>query len=154
MDVVRCYVEGQCCWAWEVLLLSIPKGFSLMMYDTMGHVTKISSDFLCFFQAEDGIRDIGVTGVQTCALPISTCCSPRRRPATSRARWCSGAMVLGRDGARDGRQADALIAARRRRNSARIRLCPCKIGRASCRERAQISVVAVSLKKKKIPGRR
>src|SRR3712207_8406926 len=25
-----------------------------------------------FFQAEDGIRDIGVTGVQTCALPIST----------------------------------------------------------------------------------
>src|SRR3712207_8622222 len=26
-----------------------------------------------FFQAEGGIRDIGVTGVQTCALPI---CSP------------------------------------------------------------------------------
>src|SRR3712207_4479505 len=30
--------------------------------------------YLCilffFFQAEDGIRDIGVTGVQTCALPI------------------------------------------------------------------------------------
>src|SRR5947209_20581227 len=25
-----------------------------------------------FFQAEDGIRDIGVTGVQTCALPIWT----------------------------------------------------------------------------------
>src|SRR3712207_7805303 len=25
-----------------------------------------------FFQAEDGIRDIGVTGVQTCALPILT----------------------------------------------------------------------------------
>src|SRR5882757_5642928 len=24
-----------------------------------------------FFQAEDGIRAIGVTGVQTCALPIS-----------------------------------------------------------------------------------
>ena len=24
-----------------------------------------------FFQAEDGIRDIGVNGVQTCALPIS-----------------------------------------------------------------------------------
>src|SRR3712207_8405537 len=32
---------------------------------------------LCFFfQAEDGIRDIGVTGVQTCALPIYSrrCC--------------------------------------------------------------------------------
>src|SRR3712207_7112056 len=28
--------------------------------------------FCFFFQAEDGIRDIGVTGVQTCALPIST----------------------------------------------------------------------------------
>src|SRR5690606_39588620 len=29
--------------------------------------------FLClfFFQAEDGIRDFHVTGVQTCALPIS-----------------------------------------------------------------------------------
>src|SRR5699024_12170021 len=32
---------------------------------------------LCFFfQAEDGIRGRNVTGVQTCALPIS---SPRRR---------------------------------------------------------------------------
>src|SRR3712207_1476139 len=29
------------------------------------------SCFFFFFQAEDGIRDIGVTGVQTCALPIS-----------------------------------------------------------------------------------
>src|SRR3712207_1533275 len=27
-------------------------------------------EILFFFQAEDGIRDIGVTGVQTCALPI------------------------------------------------------------------------------------
>src|SRR2546429_2326084 len=25
-----------------------------------------------FFQAEDGIRDVAVTGVQTCALPISS----------------------------------------------------------------------------------
>src|SRR5438445_4009081 len=32
--------------------------------------------FFFFFQAEDGIRDIGVTGVQTCALPI--CGSPAR----------------------------------------------------------------------------
>src|SRR5947209_16358254 len=31
--------------------------------------------FFFFFQAEDGIRDIGVTGVQTCALPI---CTPNR----------------------------------------------------------------------------
>src|SRR3712207_1642134 len=32
-----------------------------------------------FFQAEDGIRDIGVTGVQTCALPISL---PEERSST------------------------------------------------------------------------
>ena len=40
---------------------------------------------LCFFfQAEDGIRDYDVTGVQTCALPISKIgCIPfhkRNRP--------------------------------------------------------------------------
>src|SRR5204862_2852680 len=28
--------------------------------------------FFFFFQAEDGIRDLYVTGVQTCALPICT----------------------------------------------------------------------------------
>src|SRR5690606_39604984 len=28
--------------------------------------------YVFFFQAEDGIRDFHVTGVQTCALPIST----------------------------------------------------------------------------------
>src|SRR5690606_39743746 len=31
----------------------------------------IVSSFFFFFQAEDGIRDFHVTGVQTCALPIS-----------------------------------------------------------------------------------
>src|SRR3712207_6851423 len=40
--------------------------------------------FLFFFQAEDGIRDIGVTGVQTCALPI--CPSGRARGAGLAAR--------------------------------------------------------------------
>src|SRR5438445_2416603 len=34
-----------------------------------------------FFQAEDGIRDIGVTGVQTCALPISNTASCGNRSA-------------------------------------------------------------------------
>src|SRR2546429_6961206 len=29
-----------------------------------------------FFQAEDGIRDVAVTGVQTCALPISSPSAP------------------------------------------------------------------------------
>src|SRR5438445_6521541 len=45
-----------------------------------------------FFQAEDGIRDIGVTGVQTCALPIwstdvpffSSCTSTSRTRRMSR----------------------------------------------------------------------
>src|SRR5438067_9531607 len=31
------------------------------------------ASFFFFFQAEDGIRDRNVTGVQTCALPISAC---------------------------------------------------------------------------------
>src|SRR5256886_13176330 len=33
-----------------------------------------------FFQAEDGIRDLTVTGVQTCALPISRHAARQRRP--------------------------------------------------------------------------
>src|SRR5688572_32192554 len=41
--------------------------------------------FFFFFQAEDGIRDLTVTGVQTCALPISRssafCSSASRRSA-------------------------------------------------------------------------
>src|SRR5437762_8025622 len=32
------------------------------------------SFYFFFFQAEDGIRDTSVTGVQTCALPISFFC--------------------------------------------------------------------------------
>src|SRR5207253_4846653 len=42
--------------------------------------------FLFFFQAEDGIRDGHVTGVQTCALPIlpSFCLPATRRYVTSR----------------------------------------------------------------------
>src|SRR5690625_1394322 len=35
--------------------------------------------FIFFFQAEDGIRDGHVTGVQTCALPILTLIDQRRR---------------------------------------------------------------------------
>src|SRR3712207_7221110 len=43
-----------------------------------------------FFQAEDGIRDIGVTGVQTCALPISAPGTPREvgtPPRRAPRRW-------------------------------------------------------------------
>src|SRR2546430_6258903 len=37
-----------------------------------GHGQEVHSmrSFFFFFQAEDGIRDLTVTGVQTCALPI------------------------------------------------------------------------------------
>src|SRR5438128_11221721 len=43
--------------------------------------------FFFFFQAEDGIRDATVTGVQTCALPISnpTCqaCDSTQNPTVA-----------------------------------------------------------------------
>src|SRR2546430_16379028 len=51
-----------------------------------------------FFQAEDGIRDLTVTGVQTCALPIS----PERCPhqasgsAQSRVPRCGGREKVSR----------------------------------------------------------
>src|SRR5687768_18035136 len=38
--------------------------------------------FFFFFQAEDGIRDVAVTGVQTCALPIFIWGSKKRNGAT------------------------------------------------------------------------
>src|SRR5690349_23280075 len=38
--------------------------------------------FFFFFQAEDGIRDLYVTGVQTCALPISGVVVATTRPET------------------------------------------------------------------------
>src|SRR5256885_11237999 len=43
------------------------------MYGNVGNdeiVKKMSQLVFFFFQAEDGIRDYKVTGVQTCALPI------------------------------------------------------------------------------------
>src|SRR5205823_13607820 len=72
-----------------------------------------------FFQAEDGIRDKLVTGVQTCALPISRCAIRTRS----------------RREAESGSPPRALPS-----NT--------EIGRASCRERVEILVVAGWLKKK------
>src|SRR2546421_3413198 len=43
-------------------------------------VSRVGSVFVFFFQAEDGIRDLIVTGVQTCALPISA--NSDSRPGT------------------------------------------------------------------------
>src|SRR5207244_6890853 len=57
--------------------------------------------FFFFFQAEDGIRDDLVTGVQTCALPISL----RER----RFRRCApGPCLDGRRGARRGQTRRAM----------------------------------------------
>src|SRR5436309_12980234 len=42
----------------------------MSQYSTESYRGRISIIFF-FFQAEDGIRDFHVTGVQTCALPIS-----------------------------------------------------------------------------------
>src|SRR5437762_4966690 len=76
-----------------------------------------------FFQAEDGIRDTSVTGVQTCALPI---CVGRRRQETE----VAPTPVLGvgegagQGGLHDDRHVDALTCMVRD-----------EIGRASCRER-------------------
>src|SRR5437773_5282536 len=56
--------------------------FSCVVY--VNCVLFVNLFFFFFFQAEDGIRDRDVTGVQTCALPISrsrssgACCRPSR----------------------------------------------------------------------------
>src|SRR5256885_4709061 len=85
-----------------------------------------------FFQAEDGIRDYKVTGVQTCALPIWLGAQrpgrlPLRRPADPR--WPRRLAALGR-----ARRHDVLSADHRRMLPPR-RLARSEIGRASCRER-------------------
>ena len=45
--------------------------FVYLDYSVLGVDTLVVVFFFFFFQAEDGIRDDLVTGVQTCALPIS-----------------------------------------------------------------------------------
>src|SRR5207244_10302714 len=92
-----------------------------------------------FFQAEDGIRDDLVTGVQTCALPISY-----RRPAPAdRSREvfgrgpqalaaCKEAYAALKQGAVT--QAQQLVAAWPARNEWAAK----QIGRASCRERGEV----------------
>src|SRR2546429_2295920 len=63
-----------------------------MQLDLAPVVRAVEHSLFFFFQAEDGIRDVAVTGVQTCALPICSrsgcgcCCSPAargRRPRCS-----------------------------------------------------------------------
>src|SRR2546430_16904634 len=69
--------------------------------------------FFFFFQAEDGIRDLTVTGVQTCALPISRQRGGELRAQDARGRGPAGGpgpethdpRVGGDRGARVGRPA-------------------------------------------------
>src|SRR5436309_9760236 len=45
--------------------------FFLLFCSCSTSALEYALSFFFFFQAEDGIRDFHVTGVQTCALPIS-----------------------------------------------------------------------------------
>src|SRR5258708_16680751 len=109
--------------------------------------------YFFFFQAEDGIRDDLVTGVQTCALPIwllTTIVRLRRRCAP-------GEREIGvipaqphdrreQPGRRDGpRFAEDAPGPHGSLPEAAQRV-PQQSGRASCRERVYVSLVAVALK--------
>src|SRR5690606_39433929 len=96
-----------------------------------------------FFQAEDGIRDFHVTGVQTCALPIydydidPVHMRSRYGPEVAARevvdrRW-SGGRILTLDGYPHRGQPICLS-----------EFGGIEIGRASCRERVKVSVVDVS----------
>src|SRR2546429_5449414 len=87
-----------------------------------------------FFQAEDGIRDVAVTGVQTCALPIFDLRLPVREVGLLQARPATVAELDDPD--RD--QGGVRPSARRERardTRGRGALALGEIGRASCRER-------------------
>src|SRR5688572_32324957 len=85
--------------------------------------------FFFFFQAEDGIRDLTVTGVQTCALPISGwgAGTARSLPPSPSAEEPSGCHV--RTANANPRRGDQPLTVQP--FFARIS----QIGRASCRER-------------------
>src|SRR5690606_40138771 len=104
------------------------------------------------FQAEDGIRDFHVTGVQTCALPIS-CGRPRIRGGRSPGvfgRSNSPRKFTGPPGLSPTVQGTDRIGRTpgTPAPSAWPRRHLAEIGRASCRERLQIHRVAVLLQTK------
>src|SRR5690606_39822723 len=93
------------------------------------------SSLYFFFQAEDGIRDFHVTGVQTCALPIfappaiATTGAPSSTPTIVEAGNC----VIAATGAPTNAQYRAAAV-----SAGCSRATPSsKIGRASCRERGE-----------------
>src|SRR2546430_12829544 len=86
--------------------------------------------FFFFFQAEDGIRDLTVTGVQTCALPIWLDCG--QGGSDSRLR----AEALPKQGNRyDAKSFPVGVADYSSGVGEFHRKVHVKIGRASCRER-------------------
>src|SRR5437762_14240741 len=94
-----------------------------------------------FFQAEDGIRDTSVTGVKTCALPISHCTIARSTALPAPSQRQKRPMLL------PGAVPSYRLPAPARSSPAPAPPRP-KIGRASCREREKNPVVAVPLEEK------
>src|SRR5690349_21930218 len=77
--------------------------------------------FFFFFQAEDGIRDLYVTGVQTCALPILATGPSPAGPATGRspARWPAARRRTGSRSATAGPWSRSTTSGRPRRSEER-----------------------------------
>src|SRR5256885_6925620 len=100
-----------------------------------------------FFQAEDGIRDYKVTGVQTCALPISGVGLCKIWTIVNEVAQQKPTPVL-RIGLIGYGSADKDIKFFPLSNDL-DKVFEHQIGRASCRERVEISVGAGSFKKKK-----
>src|SRR5437763_9360040 len=48
----------------------------MLEYSSQLETVAVLQCYFFFFQAEDGIRDTSVTGVQTCALPICSAAAP------------------------------------------------------------------------------
>src|SRR5437667_8986111 len=109
---------------------------------------------LCFFffQAEDGIRDRDVTGVQTCALPISYR-SMKRRPDNAgglgKALMVRTVPATGRTERRLGTQYPLCSKRWSRWRELEARSSSEQIGRASCRERVEIAGETVGLEEKR-----
>src|SRR2546430_11502785 len=86
-----------------------------------------------FFQAEDGIRDLTVTGVQTCALPISRNCLGARQAAASKAHGSTITPQIICEGQGRGQRHKKSVGSEIFGN--KDPGSRSKIGRASCRER-------------------
>src|SRR2546430_8680714 len=90
-------------------------------------------EVLCFFfQAEDGIRDLTVTGVQTCALPI---CLPIFTTTSAGNQNARGVVVVEEDFSRAARDGFARRLTPEEEERRQGFSGSHKIGRASCRER-------------------